>query len=119
VNRELKRLEDHLISQNYFHPVVGPYEFIDGKLIIPVEKGQKLELHFKGNVSLSAKKLSSETPFFEDRSAEDESIMEAIDRIRELYKSEGFYHVQIAAGIQREGDTIKITFVVFEGKRCS
>jgi len=117
VNRELKRLEDHLTSQNYFHPVVGPYEFMDGKLIIPVEKGQKLELRFKGNVSLSAKKLSSETPFFEDRAAEDESIMEAIDRIRELYKSEGFYHVQIAAGIQSEGDTIKITFIVFEGKR--
>jgi outer membrane protein insertion porin family len=117
VNRELKRLEDHLISQNYFHPVVGPYEFMDGKLIIPVEKGQKLELHFKGNVSLSAKKLSSEAPFFEDRAAEDESIMEAIDRIRELYKSEGFYHVQIAAGVESGEDTIKITFIVFEGKR--
>lgn len=117
VNRELKRLEGHLINQNYFHPVVGPYEFMDGNLIIPVEKGQKLELHFKGNVSLSAGKLSSETPFFEDREVTDESIREAIDRIREVYKSEGYYHVRIAAGIQREEDTIKITFIVFEGKQ--
>jgi outer membrane protein insertion porin family len=117
VNRELKRLEDRLISQNYIHPVVGPYEFMDGNLIIPVEKGQKLELYFKGNVLLSAKELSKETPFFEDRTAADESIMEAIDRIKLLYKSEGFYHVQIAAGMQSEEDTIKITFIVFEGKR--
>ncbi len=117
VNQELKRLEKYLERQNYIHPVVGPYEFIDGNLIIPVRKGQKLGLYFKGNLSVSTKKLRNEVPFFEDQSVGDESIQEAIDRIRDLYKSEGYYHAQIAAGIQSEEGLIKITFIVFEGKR--
>lgn len=117
VNQELKRLENYLERQNYIHPVVGPHEFVDGNLIIPVSEGQKLELYFEGNLSVSTKKLRNEVPFFEDQSVSDESIQEAIDRIRDLYKSEGYYHAQIAAGVQSENDIIKITFIVFEGKK--
>jgi outer membrane protein insertion porin family len=117
VNMELKRLEDYLVKQGYIHPVVGPYEFIDGNLIIPVNKGQKLELYFKGNLSLSTKTLSNEVPFFEEQAVTDESIHEAIDRIGDIYKSGGYYHAQIAAGIESAEDLIKVTFIVFEGKR--
>jgi outer membrane protein insertion porin family len=117
VDQELKRLENYLERQDYIHPVVGPYEFVDGDLIIPVIKGQRLDLYFKGNLSVSTKKLKNEMPFFEDQAVSDESVQEAIDRIRDLYKSEGYYHAQIAAGVQSEKDLIKITFIVHEGKK--
>jgi len=117
VDQELRRLEDYLKRQNYIHPVIGPYEFTGGNLVIPVKKGPRLELVFRGNLSVSSKKLSNEVPFFEDQAVTDETIQEAIDRIREIYLSEGYYHAQVAAGIQSEDDTIKITFIVFEGKK--
>jgi len=117
VNNESKRLEDYFTKRGYIHPVVGPYKFSDGDLIIPVNKGQKLELFFKGNSALSNKTLSNEVPFFEDQEVTDESIREAIDRIEETYKEEGYYHVQVAAGEESEDDLIKVTFIVFEGKK--
>jgi len=117
VNNESKRLEDYFTKRGYIHPVVGPYKFSDGDLIIPVNKGQKLELYFKGNSALSDKTLRGEVPFFEDQEVTDESIREAIDRIGETYKEEGYYHVQVAAGEESEDDLIKVMFIVFEGKK--
>ena len=117
MNSESKRLEDYFTKRGYIHPVVGPYKFSDGDLVIPVEKGKKLELYFKGNSALSDKTLRGEVPFFEDQEVTDDSIREAIDRIEETYKEEGYYHVQVAAGEESEDDLIKVTFIVFEGKK--
>ncbi|MBI5408972.1 MAG: outer membrane protein assembly factor BamA [Nitrospirae bacterium] len=117
VERDLKRLKDYLKDEGYFNPVIGPYAYDNGNLVIPVDKGKKLELNFKGNSVIGAKKLRKETPFFEYESADDEAVQEAIDRIRNLYYAEGYYYAQIAAGVQSEEDAIEIDFVIFEGEK--
>jgi outer membrane protein insertion porin family len=119
MEREMKRLEDYFKKQGFIHPDVGPYQFSGGRLVIPVSKGQRLEMLFDGNTHVSSKKLRNEAPFFEDGEVTDATIQEAIDRMRNLYISSGYYHVQIAAGIETEGDLIRVTFIFFEGKKVT
>ncbi|RJQ51376.1 MAG: outer membrane protein assembly factor BamA [Nitrospiraceae bacterium] len=117
LDRDMKRLEDYFRKQDYIRPEVGPYELIDGRLIIPVRKGRRVELYFKGNNSVGEKKLREEVPFYEDQGVTDETVQEALDRMRNVYLSRGYFHVQIAAGIETEDDVVKVTFIFFEGKR--
>lgn len=117
IEMEIKRLKEYLRKQDYVHPLVGPYRFSDGTLVIPVQKGQRLQMFFEGNSSVSTKKLREEVPFFEDQGVTDEAVQEAIDRMRNIYVSKGYYHAQIAAGLESEKDVIKITFIFFEGKK--
>ncbi len=117
VERKIKRLKDYFKKQRYVNPLVGPYRFSNGELIIPVEKGKRLEMFFDGNTSVSAKNLREEAPFFEIGGVTDETVQEAIDRMRNIYVSKGYYHVQIAAGVESEEDVVKVTFIFFEGKR--
>ncbi len=117
VDQALRKLEAYLKKQNHIHPVIGPYKFIDGNLMFPVNKGPVLEMIFEGNLAVSSKRLRDEVPFFEDQEVTDEAIQEAIDRIRDVYLSEGYYHARIAAGLTSEESIFKIKFIIFEGEK--
>ncbi|MBI5741052.1 MAG: outer membrane protein assembly factor BamA [Nitrospirae bacterium] len=117
LDADMKKVEEYLRKQDYINPQAGPYEFSDGVLMVPVRKGPRLEMSFAGNSSVSAKRLRKEVPFFDSREVSDETIQEAIDRMRGVYLSSGYYHAQIAAGIESEGEDIKVAFIFFEGKK--
>jgi len=119
LDKEIKRMKAYLRKQDHIHPVIGPYTFSNGKLAIPVRKGQRLEMVFEGNTAVKTKKLRNEAPFFEDEDITDENVQEAIDRMRNLYLATGHYHVQIAAGIESSDDVVKITFIFFEGRKVT
>ncbi|RJQ22841.1 MAG: outer membrane protein assembly factor BamA [Nitrospiraceae bacterium] len=117
VEQGMKRLEEYLLREDYYDPVIGPYEFSGGKLVIPVRKGPRLELSFKGNSVISSKKLGSEAPFLETREVSDETVQEAIDRMRNLYLSKGYHYSQIAAGVEAGEDITRVAFIIHEGER--
>jgi len=119
IEREIKRLEDYYKAKGYIRPVIGPYKFRDGELIIPVKLGQRLVISFEKNEAISAKKLLKELPFIEEGEVNDELIEEAVDRITGLYLSKGYYYVRVAAGIERKKNVIKVTFFIFEGKKVT
>ncbi len=117
LDNDLKKLRDYYKTKNYINPIVGPYEFKNGNLIIPFKRGQKVELSFKGNSVFSTKGLETELPFVDDGEVLDESIKEAVERIRKLYLGKGYYYAQIAAGVEYEEKIIRVSLFIFEGKR--
>jgi outer membrane protein insertion porin family len=98
-------------------PAVGPYEFKDGDLRIPVVRGPELELQFNGNSAISNRKLQKVVPFIEDGEVQDDSIEETVKQIRKLYLGKGYYNARVAAGVESEGEKIIVSFFIFEGKK--
>ncbi|MFZ2198364.1 MAG: outer membrane protein assembly factor BamA [Thermodesulfovibrionales bacterium] len=117
VREELKRLQAWLRKGGHFHPVVGPYKYLDGVLVLKVDPGRRLELIIEGNSTVSTKRLKKEVPFFDTETVNDESIDEAVLRILALYHSEGYVFVQVAPILKEDKNTIEVSFFVFEGMR--
>jgi len=117
LERDMKKLREHYKKGNYINPVIGPYRFVDGYLDIPVDPGPRLHVAFKNNTVLSSKKLKKEVPFLENEEVTDESVSETVDRIRKLYLGKGYYYAQVAAGIERSDNLVKVTFMIFEGEK--
>ncbi|MBI4825980.1 MAG: outer membrane protein assembly factor BamA [Nitrospirae bacterium] len=119
IDKEITKLKGYYIKQGYIRPEVGPYELRDGELYVPVNPGGRFEIEFRENTVFSNKKLLKEMPFIESEMVSDELIEEASNRIRDIYLKSGYYHVQVAAGVENIEDLTKITFIIFEGKKVT
>jgi outer membrane protein insertion porin family len=119
LDKDIRKIKGHYKKENYFNPIIGPYKFSDGVLIIPIKRGKKLELVFKDNTAISDKKLRKEVLFWEDEDITNELISEMANRIKRLYASKGYYYAQVAAGVESTEEVIKVTFVIFEGKKVT
>jgi outer membrane protein insertion porin family len=117
LDKDMVRLTEYYKSQNYLNPVVGPYEIIDDRLIIPLEKGPLLELSFDGNTVYDDDELADEVPFIDDEMVSEETIRGTVERIRKLYLGKGYLYAQIVSAIEEEGDVIRVSFVIFEGRK--
>ncbi|GBE05461.1 MAG TPA: outer membrane protein assembly factor BamA [Nitrospirae bacterium] len=117
VEKDITRLKKYYKKKEHLKPVIGPYEFKDGELIIPVIPGPKLEVVFKGRKKLSEKRLLKVVPFEDEEEVTDALLLDTVSMIKRLYQKEGYYHVQLSAGIEREDDLIRVTFLIFEGER--
>lgn len=117
--KDIKRLTEYLKSKNHIDPVVGPYEFRDGILVISVKRGPKLELIFKGNTVYDDDELEEEVPFIDDGIVTEETIRETIERIRKLYLSRGYYYVQVASDVEEGEGYVRVSFIVFEGEKVT
>ncbi|MBL7032121.1 MAG: outer membrane protein assembly factor BamA, partial [Nitrospira sp.] len=114
---DIKRLTEYYKSKNHINPVVGPVEFRDGILLIPVEKGPKLELIFKGNTAFDDDDLEEEAPFIDDEIVTEETLREMDERIRKLYFEKGYYYAQITSGIEEGEGYVQVSFNIVEGKK--
>jgi len=117
VREELKRIQAKLRKDSYYHPVAGPYTFEAGILTIALDPGRQLTVIIEGNSDISTKRLQKEVPFFEVETVNDEIVDEAVIRMLSLYHSEGFPFAQIAPVINKDKNTIGVSFFVFEGMR--
>lgn len=116
---DMKKLTEYYKSEKYINPVVGPYKFRDGVLTIPVVKGPKLELVFKGNTVYDSGDLEEEVPFIDDEIVTEESMRETVERIKRLYLVKGYYYVQIASGVEESKDRVRVSFIIFEGEKVT
>ncbi|HEW81705.1 MAG TPA: hypothetical protein ENH18_04960, partial [Nitrospirae bacterium] len=89
LEKDIKKLIGYYKSKNYIDPVVGPYEFMDGILVVPVKTGPKLELIFKGNTVYDNDELEKEVSFIDDRTVTEDILRETAERIRKLYLNKG------------------------------
>ena len=117
VKDDLKRLRERLRKDGYYHPVVGPYTFRDGVLRITADQGRRLEVTIEGNSAVSTRRLRKEVPFFDVEAVNDETVDEAVIRMRALYHTEGYPFAQIAPVVNEDKDAVRVTFFVFEGQR--
>lgn len=116
-DRDIMKLRDYFRKLEYINPLIGPYEFSDGELTIPIKPGQKLKVVFEKNEAINRKRLLKELPFMEDGNVTDESVEEAADKIRNLYLSEGYYNAKVASAYETDEDYINVSFFIFEGER--
>ncbi len=117
VEKGIKRLRSYYKEQKYIKPIVGPYEFRDSELIIPIIPGPRLEIVFKGNEVFSTKELVKEVPFFENEEVNSGVLQDAVERIKEIYQKKGYYYAQVTGGIETEEALIRVVFFIFEGER--
>ncbi|MCK5504654.1 MAG: hypothetical protein KAJ10_05805, partial [Thermodesulfovibrionia bacterium] len=117
INKAVERLRNYYKKQKHIKPVVGPYEFRDGELTIPVNPGPKLEVVFKGNKVFSKKRLLKEVLFLEDEEVNGELLQETIDRIKKVYQKNGYFYAQLAGGMETDKEHVRITFFIFDGKK--
>ncbi|HDN95134.1 MAG TPA: outer membrane protein assembly factor BamA [Nitrospirae bacterium] len=117
LEKDIKKLIGYYKSKNYIDPVVGPYEFMDGILVVPVKTGPKLELIFKGNTVYDNDELEKEVSFIDDRTVTEDILRETAERIRKLYLNKGYYYAQVASGIEKGKGYIRVSFIIFEGKK--
>ncbi|MEK6528164.1 MAG: outer membrane protein assembly factor BamA [Nitrospirota bacterium] len=118
VEEDIEKLKKYYKKQKHIKPVVGPFEFKDGELIIPVIPGPRLEVIFNGNRDISSKKLSKEVSFLEDEEVNWDFLRETSRRIRNLYQMNGYDFAQVTGGIETKEDLITVIFFIFEGKRA-
>lgn len=116
LDKDIKRIRKHYKKSKHLNPVIGPYHYSNGTLVIPVDPGPILKLSFRNNKAISSRKLRKEVPFMDNEEVTDEAISETVNRMEMLYKSKGYYYASVAAGVERNIDEIHVTFIVFEGE---
>jgi len=117
IEEDIRNIEAFYKEKGYLNPVVGPYRFEDGELTIHVKTGPRLEISFRGNQTISTKRLLKVVGIPEYEGLTDEQVEDMTNAVKRLYKSRGYYYVQVAAGIERTKDVVKLTFFIAEGKR--
>jgi outer membrane protein insertion porin family len=117
LDKIISKIKQYYKDRDYIRPVVGPYRFADGQLIIPVSKGPRLDLKFENNMAISAKELTNEVTYVDDEEISDELTAEIVGRLKRLYMSKGYYYAQVAAGVESTDEAVQVTFFIFEGKK--
>ncbi|GAB4540567.1 MAG: outer membrane protein assembly factor [Thermodesulfovibrionia bacterium] len=117
LEEDIKGIEEFYRGEGYIRPIIGPYIFQDGELIIPIKPGQRLEITFEGNEVVGTKRLLKLLTIPEYEEMTDEQINDLINNIKRYYMGMGYYHIQVAAGIERQRDLIRLRFFIAEGKR--
>jgi outer membrane protein insertion porin family len=117
IEKDMGRLRKYYRKKKYIKPVIGPYDFKDGKLVIPVTHGPRLEIVFKGNKSISSKKLSRKVAFLEGEEVTADLLRESVDTIEKYYYQKGYYSAQVSGGIEEEENLLRVVFFIFEGEK--
>ncbi len=118
VKKDSEKIRNHYKELGYLDPGVS-YRFADGVLDIEVAKGKKLQIIFEGNEVFGSKRLMKEMPFSEAGAVRDDLTEDAARKITSLYYSKGYASAQVAPVATYDGDAIKITFFIFEGRQIS
>jgi outer membrane protein insertion porin family len=116
LDKDIEKIRGHYQKQKHFKSKVGPYRFVKGILIIPVDKGPRLKVDFINNSAISKKKLEEAVPFMEEEKVTNETIADAEDDIRNLYVEKGYYHASVTAAVE-EKEEIHVSFDIHEGEK--
>ncbi|UCF87273.1 MAG: outer membrane protein assembly factor BamA, partial [Nitrospiraceae bacterium] len=119
IEKDIERLRKYYRKKKYIKPVIGPYEFKDGELEIPVTHGPRLETVFKGNKSESSRKLTRKVAFLEGKEVTADLLRESVDAIEKYYYQKGYYAVQVSGGIEEEENLVRVVFFIFEGEKIT
>lgn len=117
LKEDLQKIERRFRDRGYLNPVVGPYTFKDGRLLLNLDAGRRIDIKIKGNDSIGSRALRNVMPFYEAREVRDDLIEEAVRRMLELYHEKGFPSAQIAPIVTEEKQVTVLNFYVFEGEK--
>ncbi len=115
LERDMARIESFLGKKGHLKPVVGPYTFVDGQLLLGVRPGIRLEVEIEGNSAVPDRSIVGVLPFKDVGEVTDALVAEAVARIREIYLRKSYSEVSIAPVLMGERDDILLRFYVHEG----
>ena len=111
-------------AQNYYEKqnIVGTeisYAFVNNELIINLKKGKAIEIEILGANSLSKGDLFKIIkPFFKDK-IDEIIIKDSVNSIISFYRINGFIDVKVYPLMEQSEETLKILYIINEGKRRS
>jgi outer membrane protein insertion porin family len=117
IEKEIIKVRAYYKKQKRIKPIIGPYKFKNGELIIPAELGPELQVIFKGNTVFSKKRLSKQVLFLEDEEVTVDLIRETAKRISDIYRENGYYYSQVVGSLEENEKLVKVTFFIYEGAK--
>jgi outer membrane protein insertion porin family len=117
IEKEIQKLRAFYKKQKHIKPVIGPYTFKNGELVVPFELGPKLQIGFQGNEVFSKKRLLEKVTFLEDEHVNPDLIHETARRINDVYRENGYYYSNVVGSLETDEGVVKVTFFVYEGKK--
>jgi outer membrane protein insertion porin family len=118
----LRALEEHLVKMGYLRADVKYAENLEDhevSLEIFVYRGPKLSIEIKGNRYLTKEGILNAATFYENRFFDRLEAEESAERIKDLYKDNGYIDIEIHVSWNVPdflGDR-KVVFAISEGKR--
>ena len=111
----------NLYATDYFEDILIKSETIDNeiKLIISVKERPILkDIIFDGNDKISTDKLKEKVTLITGTPFSNKHVKENVERLRDLYREEGYYEATIIPVIDRVSDEkASVTFFIKEGKK--
>lgn len=124
----IRRLKEYYRDQGYISPEIAPPEFVEGKLVVRVREGSKLDYKIKALKggrflwvipvrAVPDKEIIETMPFLDEGVVNDNLIAEGVDRAIDLYRAKGYSDVQIAPIVRTIHGGKEIKLYVNEGSK--
>jgi outer membrane protein insertion porin family len=117
LRKGMEKLKSFYKKKGYLNPVIGPYSYYQGRLYLNVRPGDMLKISFDGNSEFGARKLRGLMPFPEAGDFRADLVMEAVEKIKSLYRENGYPFLQVAPVVRTEKGVIELQFFIYEGER--
>jgi outer membrane protein insertion porin family len=115
LEQDMVRIENFLKKKGHLKPVIGPYTYINGELLLGVRVGVRLSVDISGNSVITDRTIKKSLPFAEAGDVTDGLISEAVLRIKELYSKKSFSETSIVAVLTGSTDHPVVKFFIHEG----
>ncbi len=93
------------------------YSFRNGELLIDLKRGTAIEIELLGVDALSKKDLLNIIQAYLKENVNDNIIKDIINSLISFYRINGFIDVKVYPLLEKQGSTIKVIFIINEGKR--
>jgi outer membrane protein insertion porin family len=114
-------LRDHLASNGRLAPSLKmaqpQYDAADNraKITFQATPGPKLDLKVTG-AKISRRKLKSLIPIYEENTVDLDLVAEGKRNLASYFESKGFYDAQVTSQMNRQGDTVEVSYDVERGE---
>ncbi len=95
--------------------------FKEGKAYITLSgnEGPRVDVDFRGNKAISSRRLAKGLLIWSEHDVSDSVLESSADKIRDMYRAEGYADVRVEVKKRRSDDSLHILFDITEGPRVT
>ncbi len=122
-DQDLAALTEKYTGAGYPAAGLGPVNisFRDGKALVLIEgrEGPRVTVRFSGNHAFSDSDLQEQVLIWAEHDISDSILDSSADKIKDLYKEDGYHSVKIAVKKTASPETLDVLFDIEEGQRIT